>query len=279
MTKRLLWLALALPLAAADNPTVEIETNFGKITVELYADVAPNTVTNFLTLVGKGFYDGLSCHRIIKGFMAQGGDPSGNGTGGPTDAEGNRYCIPAEFNDRKHVRGTLSMARTSEPNTGGSQFFLCFQDCARLNEQYTVFGGMTSGDEVLRKIEDEAASGSGTPRAAVKIVKMTILSKPDSLPALVAFKESDTPYIGIDTDLSAQGRGVFVTGTKPGGGADASGIQGGDLIERIDGKDVKTLQDYAVAIAGMKPGEKKVFSVRRGDEMVDVTVTAEKFPE
>lgn len=279
MTKRLLWLALALPLAAGDNPTVEIETTFGKITVEMYSDVAPNTVVNFLTLAGKGFYDGLSFHRIIKGFMAQGGDPAGNGSGGPTDAEGNRYCIPAEFNDRKHVRGTLSMARTFEPNSGGSQFFLCFKDCGRLDEQYTVFGQMTSGDEVLAKIESEAASGNGSPRAVVKIVKMTVLTKPDSLPALTSFKESDTPYIGIDNDLSAQGRGVFVTGTKPGGGAEISGIQGGDLIETVDGKAVRTLQDYAAAIAGMKPGDKRVFGVRRGDEMVDVTVTAEKFPE
>ncbi|GEM_PF-6244600 len=279
MTKQLLWLALALPLAAADNPTVEIETNFGKMTVELYADSAPNSVTNFLTLAGKGFYDGLAFHRIIKGFMAQGGDPAGDGSGGPTDAEGNRYCIPAEFNDRKHVRGTLSMARTFEPNTGGSQFFLCFQDCGRLDEQYAVFGQMTSGDEVLAKIESDAASGNGTPRTAVKIVKMTVLTKLDPLPALVAYKESDTPFIGIDVDLSAQGRGVFVRATMPGGGAGNSGIQGGDTIEQVDGKGVKSLQDYAAAIAGMKPGDKKVFTVRRGDEAVDVTVTAEKFPE
>lgn len=279
MTKHLLWLALALPLAAADNPTVEIETTFGKITVELYKDAAPNTVTNFLTLAGKGFYDGLSFHRIIKGFMAQGGDPAGNGSGGPTDAEGNRYCIPAEFNDHKHVRGTLSMARTFEPNTGGSQFFLCFKDCGRLDEQYAVFGQMTSGDEVLAKIENDAASGNGAPRAQVKIVKMTVLSGADSLPALTTTKESDTPFIGVDTDLSGQGRGVMVSGTKEGGGAANSGIQGGDMIERIDGKDVKTYQDYAAAIAGMKPGDKRVFTVRRGDEAVDVTVTAEKFPE
>lgn len=279
MMTRLLWLALALPLAAADNPTVEIETTFGKVVVELYSDAAPNTVTNFLTLAGKGFYDGLSFHRIIKGFMAQGGDPAGNGTGGPTDAEGDRYCIPAEFNEHKHIRGTLSMARIPEPNTAGSQFFLCFQDCGRLDEHYTVFGQMASGDEVLAKIESEAASDDGRPRAEVKIVKVTVLKSPGTLPALTTYKERDTPSIGIQTDLSAQGRGVFVRGLDKKGGAALSGIQGGDLIERIEGKDVRTFQDYAAAIAGMKPGDKRVFSVRRGDEMVDVTVTAEKFPE
>ena len=126
---------------------------------------------------------------------------------------------------------------------------------------------------------DSTELAHGRPRATVKIVKMTVLTKPNSLPALTCTKESDTPFIGIDNDLSAQGRGVFVTGPKPGGGAANSGIQGGDLIERIEGKDVKTLQDYAAAIAGLKPGDKRVFSVRRGDEMVDVTVTAEKFPQ
>lgn len=279
MTKRLLWLALALPLAAGDNPTVEIETNMGKMKLELYMDVAPNTVANFLTLAGKGFYDGLNFHRIITGFMTQGGDPAGNGTGGPTDAQGNRYCIPAEFNDRKHVRGTLSMARTSEPNTAGSQFFICFTERPHLDEQYTVFGQLTEGDDVLTRIEKEAASGGGTPRAEVKIVKVTILSRPETLPPLTTFLESDTPFLGISPDLSAQGRGVLVGKLEKKGGAALSGIQGGDLIEKIEGKNVSTFQDYAAAIAGMKPGDKRVFSVRRGDEMVDVTVMAERFPD
>lgn len=280
MIQRALWLALALPLAAADNPTVEMETTYGKMTIELYMDVAPNTVTNFLTLAAKGFYDGLKFHRILQGFMAQGGDPAGNGTGGPTDADGNRYCIPAEFNERKHVRGTLSMARTSEPNTAGSQFFICFKDCPQLDEQYTVFGKMIAGDDVLAKIEREAATRQeGPPRADVRIVKVTILSKPDTFPPLVTYKESDTPYLGIAPDLSAQGRGVLVGGIDPNGDAAASGLKRGDLIEKIDGKDVKTFQDYAAAIAGMKPGEKRVFRVRRGNEMLDLDVTARKFPK
>lgn len=273
MTKQLLWLALALPLCAADNPKVEMETTYGKLTIELYMDDAPNTVVNFLTLVDKGFYDGLTFHRIITQFMAQGGDPEGTGGGGPG------YCLPAEFNARKHVRGTLSMARTFEPNTGGSQFFLCFNEVKHLDEQYTAFGQVVDGDDVLTKIEKEAASQSGQPRAEVKIVKAKTLSKPDKLPPLVTLKKDETPFLGIQgVDLGAQGRGVAITSLIPQGGCAQSGLHEGDLIEKIGGADVKTLQDYAKAIVAMKPGDKLTFTVRRGDESVDVPVTALRMP-
>ncbi len=271
MTKQLLWLALALPLCAADNPKVEMETTYGKLTIELYMDDAPNTVVSFLTLAEKGFYDGLKFHRIIKGFMAQGGDPEGTGRGGPG------YGLPAEFNARRHVRGTLSMARTFEPNTGGSQFFLCFKEVPFLDDQYTAFGQVVEGDEVLTKMETEAGADRDPqpPRAEVKIVKVKVLSKPDKLPTLVTLKEDQTPFLGIQgIDIKAQGRGVAITSLIPQGGCAQSGLHEGDLIEKIGGTDVKTLQDYAKAIVAMKPGDKLTFTVRRGDESVDVPVTA-----
>ena len=131
-----------------DYPKAIISTSHGDMTVELWNDVAPNHVDNFLKLGRKGFYDDLSFHRIIAGFMIQGGCPHGTGTGDPG------YSINAEFNDREHVPGVLSMARSSDPDSAGSQFFICLtrEKCRHLDGQYTAFGKVIEGLEVVEKL-------------------------------------------------------------------------------------------------------------------------------
>src|SRR6476661_4308605 len=127
-----------------------IKTSEGEMVVEFWSDVAPNTVENFKKLAKQGFYDGTAFHRVIKGFMAQGGDPNTKdeskrnqwGMGGPG------YKVNAEFNDRKHTRGVLSMARSGDPNSAGSQFFICLADAPHLDRQYTAFGRLIKGDDV-----------------------------------------------------------------------------------------------------------------------------------
>ena len=134
------------------NPIVTFETNQGTIKAELFPDVAPNTVNNFISLVKHGFYDGLIFHRVIPGFMIQGGDPQGTGIGGPG------YSIKGEFimnnfnNELLHKRGVLSMARSQSPNSAGSQFFIMVDDAPHLNAQYASFGQVIEGMEAVDKI-------------------------------------------------------------------------------------------------------------------------------
>jgi peptidyl-prolyl cis-trans isomerase B (cyclophilin B) len=132
----------------AEYPQATISTEFGEITVELWNDVAPKHVENFLKLAGDGFYDNLTFHRIIPGFVIQGGCPKGDGTGGPG------WNVDAEFNDKPHHPGTLSMARSADPNSAGSQFFICLtrEKCRHLDGQYTGFGQVTQGMDVVEKI-------------------------------------------------------------------------------------------------------------------------------
>ncbi len=118
----------------------------GQITVEFFPDDAPKTVENFVTLAKKGFYDGLTFHRVEPGFVVQGGDPKGDGTGGPG------YTIKDEFNKQKHDRGVIAMARTQAPNSAGSQFYITLAPAHFLDGQYTVFGRVTSGMDVVDKI-------------------------------------------------------------------------------------------------------------------------------
>lgn len=129
-------------------PTAQISTSLGDITVELWDDVAPEHAENFLKLARDGFYDNLNFHRVIPGFVIQGGCPKGDGTGGPG------WNVKAEFNDRKHEEGVLSMARSSDPDSAGSQFFICLSrdHCRHLDNQYTAFGKVTDGLEVVRKL-------------------------------------------------------------------------------------------------------------------------------
>ena len=135
-------------MSETNYPKARIETTEGTIVVELWDDVAPGHAKNFLDLAAKGFYDGLTFHRIIKNFVIQGGCPKGNGTGGPG------YNVKAEFNNRKHEKGVLSMARSSDPNSAGSQFFICLgrDHCQHLDGQYTAFGKVVEGLDAVDKI-------------------------------------------------------------------------------------------------------------------------------
>lgn len=138
------------------NEIAVIKTTAGEMVVEFWSDVAPSTVENFKKLARQGFYDGTAFHRIVKGFMIQGGDPLTKdasaerrwGTGGPG------YHVKAEFNDRSHARGVLSMARSQDPDSAGSQFFICLDDATFLDGKYTAFGCLIKGDDVLSKIGD-----------------------------------------------------------------------------------------------------------------------------
>ena len=156
------------------NPIVTIETNHGKIEVELYPEIAPNTVNNFISLVQKGFYDGTIFHRVIPGFMIQGGDPDGTGMGGPG------YAIRGEFshngfeNNLRHTRGVLSMARSMFPDSAGSQFFLMVEDAPHLDGEYAAFGKVISGIEECDRIVSVARDRRDRPLEDEQMVKVTV---------------------------------------------------------------------------------------------------------
>ena len=157
------------------NPIVTIEMENGDvIKAELYPEVAPNTVNNFISLINKGFYDGVIFHRVIPGFMIQGGDPQGTGTGGPG------YCIRGEFtsnrflNELKHTRGVLSMARTMDPNSAGSQFFIMHEDAPHLDGQYAAFGAVTEGIEVVDRIAGTRTDRNDRPTEPQVMKKVTV---------------------------------------------------------------------------------------------------------
>ena len=137
----------------AQNPIVTITMEDGSVMkAELYPEIAPNTVNNFLSLVNKGFYDGLIFHRVIKGFMIQGGDPNGNGTGGSSQRIKGEFSANGVQNDLKHTRGVLSMARSSAMDSASSQFFIMHADAPHLDGQYAAFGKVISGMEVVDAI-------------------------------------------------------------------------------------------------------------------------------
>ena len=168
----------AAPVPAADIKEVAIvKTSEGTMVLEFFPDVAPNHVANFKKLANKGFYDGTCFHRVIKGFMIQGGDPntkdesakSSWGMGGPG------YTIKAEFNAKHHARGVLSMARTSDPDSAGSQFFICHGDAGFLDGQYTVFGQLIKGDDVLEKIATTATEAPDRPIKRVNVESIKIV--------------------------------------------------------------------------------------------------------
>ena len=157
------------------NPIVTIEMENGDIIkAELYPEIAPNTVNNFISLVKKGFYDGVIFHRVIPGFMIQGGDLQGRGIGGPG------YCIKGEFtanrfqNDLKHTRGVLSMARTMAPNSAGSQFFIMHEDSPHLDGQYAAFGKLIEGEDVVDRICAVRTDYNDKPRTPQVMKKVTV---------------------------------------------------------------------------------------------------------
>lgn len=157
---------LMLEEGASYSATIEMEGG-GVIEVELLADVAPETVNSFVFLARDGYYDGVTFHRIIHGFMAQGGDPTGNGSGGPG------YTLPAEFNDTRHERGVVSMARTNDPNSAGSQFFIMFQSATHLDGQYTAFGRVTSGMDVVDAFPERDPMRAREPGPTIKTITIT----------------------------------------------------------------------------------------------------------
>jgi peptidyl-prolyl cis-trans isomerase B (cyclophilin B) len=148
----------------ASNEVALIKTSEGEMVVQFWTDAAPNTIENFKKLAREGFYDGTIFHRIVKGFMIQGGDPNSKdpakensyGEGGPS------YKIKAEFNDHSHQRGVISMARSSDPDSAGSQFFICLAPVPRLDHQYTTFGKLIKGTDVLEKIGDTPVTRNST---------------------------------------------------------------------------------------------------------------------
>ena len=157
------------------NPIVTITMTDGSVMkAELYPEVAPNTVNNFISLVKKGFYDGLVFHRVIRGFMIQGGDPQGTGMGGPG------YSIKGEFtyngfsNDLKHTPGVLSMARAMDPNSAGSQFFIMHETSPHLDGQYATFGKVSDGLDVVNKIAEVPTDYSDRPLEPQMIQNMTV---------------------------------------------------------------------------------------------------------
>lgn len=158
-----------------NNPIVIVETEKGgQIKIELYPEIAPNTVNNFVSLVKKGFYNGLLFHRVIPGFMIQGGCPDGSGTGGPG------YQIKGEFsrnkfaNDLKHDRGILSMARSTKPNSAGSQFFIMVDEASHLDGDYAAFGAVIEGMEVVDEIVSTARDYRDKPYEEQRIKSMTV---------------------------------------------------------------------------------------------------------
>jgi len=150
------------------NPEVILETSLGFIKLELFADKAPVTVANFLTYVREGFYDGLTFHRVIDGFMAQGGCPRGDGSSG----SGRR--LRAEFNDLPHDRGACSMARAQHPDSADSQFFICFDDAGFLDGKYTVWGHVTSGMEHIDALKKGSERNNGSVSDPDRIVKFQV---------------------------------------------------------------------------------------------------------
>ena len=156
------------------NPIVTFETTQGVIKAELYPEIAPNTVNNFISLIQKGFYDGLTFHRIISGFMIQGGDPDGVGTGGPG------YSIRGEFsqngfeNSLRHTAGVLSMARSMMPDSAGSQFFIMHRDAPHLDGAYAAFGKVVEGQDIVDRIASVETDYADAPSEPQVMVRVTV---------------------------------------------------------------------------------------------------------
>lgn len=168
------------------NPIVSMEISLGgTIEIELYPEIAPNTVNNFISLINRGFYNGVIFHRVIPGFMIQGGDPDSTGMGGPD------YSIKGEFksngfaNELKHTRGVLSMARTMRPNSAGSQFFIMTETSPHLDGEYAAFGKVISGIEICDSIVDLPRDRNDRPYDDVSMVNVTVNTFGETYPEVV----------------------------------------------------------------------------------------------
>jgi peptidylprolyl isomerase len=164
----LLLIGAATQMARADDNTMVLQLKDGNVVIQLEPNLAPKTVAHIKMLVQKGFYDNTPIHRVIPGFMAQMGDPTGTGTGG------SGQNVPAEFTDTPFQRGTVGLARSSDPDSGDSQFFICFAQADFLNGQYTVFGQVTSGMEVVDKIKAGTEENNGAVDNPDHIIKATL---------------------------------------------------------------------------------------------------------
>jgi peptidyl-prolyl cis-trans isomerase B (cyclophilin B) len=172
------------PTMNASNEVAVIKASEGEMVVQFWTDAAPNTIENFKKLAREGFYDGTIFHRIVKGFMIQGGDPNSKdpakensyGEGGPG------YKIKAEFNDHSHQRGVISMARSSDPDSAGSQFFICLAPVPRLDHQYTTFGKLIKGADVLEKIGDTPVTRNSSGEVS-KPTKRVVIESIKIVPA------------------------------------------------------------------------------------------------
>lgn len=170
-------------VSAADlENTLYLDLKDGRVVIELYPDLAPNHVKRIKELVRLGFYDGVVFHRVIEGFMAQTGDPTGTGSGGTGQK------INAEFNNKRHVRGTVSMARAASPNSADSQFFICFADAPYLDGQYTVWGKVTSGMEYVDQIKKGDAGNNGSVTDPDKIIKLQVAADAEKAAPAAASK-------------------------------------------------------------------------------------------
>nr|WP_302600159.1 peptidylprolyl isomerase [uncultured Cellulosilyticum sp.] len=177
-------------VALQENPIVTMKIkDYGDITLELYPEMAPNTVNNFVTLANDGFYDGLIFHRVISGFMIQGGDPQGTGIGGPD------YSIPGEFaangftqNTLSHTKGILSMARTNNPDSAGSQFFIMSADGTYLDGQYAAFGKVTDGLDIVEEIQDVPTNSSDKPLEDIVIESIRVDTHGETVPTVIKVK-------------------------------------------------------------------------------------------
>lgn len=162
-------------MAAIENPVVTITMeDGGVIRAELYPEIAPNTVNNFISLVKKGFYNGIIFHRVIPGFMIQGGDPTGTGMGGPGYAIKGEFSMNRFSNSLKHTRGVLSMARSMNPNSAGSQFFIMHADAPHLDGQYAAFGKVTEGMDVVDRIAGTQTDYSDRPLTGQVMKSVTV---------------------------------------------------------------------------------------------------------
>jgi peptidylprolyl isomerase len=172
-----LALSASFGLAQAQAPaldpqnTIVLDTKDGRVTIKLRPDLAPKHVEQIKALTKRGFYDGIVFHRVIDGFMAQTGDPRGDGTGG-SDLPN----IPAEFSQTPYKVGSVGMARSQSPNSANSQFFICFEGCGSLTGQYTLFGEVVSGMEAVRKIKKGSSSNNGAVSSPDKIIRMRLLA-------------------------------------------------------------------------------------------------------
>ncbi|MCE4047794.1 MULTISPECIES: peptidylprolyl isomerase [Bacillaceae] len=175
--------------STSNSPTIEVNPivtitmeDDSKIEIELYPKKAPNTVNNFVTLVEKGYYDGLTFHRVIPDFMIQGGDPAGNGTGGPGYAINGEFSDNGFDNDLKHERGVISMARSGDPDSAGSQFFIMTKTTESLDGQYAAFGKVISGMEVVDKIVAVDRDANDKPKEDVIMKKVSVDTKGVNFP-------------------------------------------------------------------------------------------------